>query len=339
MEIKKNIDKKFFVNWTKKIQNIKSESDFFALCKEAVAFQYQNNKVYRQWCKSLSYNIDNISSVNDIPFLPISFYKSFAVTCFEDYEYEDYFLSSGTSSMQRSRHLVYNKDFYIQNTFSCFSQFFSNIEEYCFICLLPNYLEQEHSSLICMMNAFVEKSKYKNSGFYAHNLKDVVTALRHNEKEGIKTILFGVTYALLDLVENYPDLRIKNTIVFETGGMKGRREELPKTEIHRILTESLGIKNIASEYGMCELFSQAYSLQDGVFLVPKQMQVIVKEINDYKNTLSFGKRGIINIVDLCNIDTCCFIQTEDVGRKLSENSFEIIGRLDHSDIRGCNLMY
>ena len=339
MDIKKNIDKTFFDDWTKKMQTIESESDFLALCKVAMEFQYQNNKVYRQWCDSLPYNINNISSVNDIPFLPISFYKSFEVTCFKDCEYEDYFLSSGTSSMQRSRHFVYNKDFYIQNTFSCFSQFFSNIEDYCFICLLPNYLEQQHSSLICMMNAFVKKSKYQNSGFYANNLEDVVKVLIDNENSGINTVLFGVTYALLDLVENFPDLRLKNTVVFETGGMKGRREELPKAEIHNILTRSLGIGSIASEYGMCELFSQAYSLKDGVFFTPKQMQVIVKEINDYKNILDYGKRGILNIIDLCNIDTCCFIQTEDVGRKISENSFEIIGRLDHSDIRGCNLMY
>lgn len=339
MEIKKNIDKTFFADWTRKMQYIESERDFFALCKEAVVFQYQNNKVFKQWCDRLGCDIERVGNIDEIPFLPISFYKNSEITCFEDCEYEDYFLSSGTNSMQRSKHLVYNKDFYIQNTFSCFSQFFSNTEDYCFVCLLPNYLEQEHSSLICMMDAFVKKSKYKNSGFYAHNLKDVVDTLLFNENNNIKTILFGVTYALLDLIEAYPELRLKNSVVFETGGMKGRRKELPKAELHGILTKSLGIKSIASEYGMCELFSQAYSLKDGVFHVPKQMQVVVKEINDYKNTVPFGRRGILNIIDLCNIDTCCFIQTQDVGKKLSDNSFEIIGRLDHSDIRGCNLMY
>ncbi len=333
----KKVDKQFFDTWTKKIQNIETKEDFFVLCREALLFQYENNNVYKKWCDFTYHNIEKIDNIEDIPFLPISFFKNFEITCFKNYDSEDYFLSSGTSSSTRSKHIVYNKDFYINNTFSCFSQFFANVEDYCFICLLPNYLEQEHSSLICMMDAFVQKSKHKQSGFYAHNLDDVYHILLFNEQNEVKTILLGVTYALLDLVEKY-NLNLKHTIVFETGGMKGRRKEMPKSEIHKILKQGFNINNIASEYGMCELFSQAYSLKDGVFYTPKQMHVVVKETNDFKNTL-YNKKGIINVIDLCNIDTCCFIQTQDMGKKLSNNSFEIIGRLDYSDIRGCNLMY
>ncbi|MDO5760597.1 MAG: acyl transferase, partial [Bacteroidota bacterium] len=312
--------------------------DFFDLSKAAFSFQYANNEVYNKWCKLLNCSEKDIKTLEDIPFLPIEFFKNHRVTCFNKEKEEDFFLSSGTSSMQRSQHLVYNKQYYVENTFSCFSQFFDKVENYAYLCLLPNYLEQEHSSLICMMEAFVKKSIYKQSGFYSHNLRQVADILLSNQKNNIPTILFGVTYALMDLAENF-DLHLHNTIVFETGGMKGRRKELPKHEVHNLLKNRFGVEKIASEYGMCELFSQGYSLGDGLFFTPKQMHVAIKEINDYKNTLPAEKRGIINIIDLANISSCCFIQTGDLGIKHSNGGFSILGRMDYADIRGCNLMY
>ncbi len=328
----------FFYLWQKKIKRIKTQEDFFALSKEAFLFQYTNNKIYQQWCNLLDCKVENINSLDDIPFLPIEFFKKQEITCFASTTPEDFFLSSATGSMQRSKHLVYDKRYYIENTFDCFAQFFSDVERYAFICLLPNYLEQEHSSLICMMEAFVKKSLYKQSGFYAHNLQEVVKVLQYNERLRIPTILFGVTYALLDLAENY-ELNLKNTLVFETGGMKGRRKEMPKQLVHKILEQNLGVNNIFSEYGMCELFSQSYSKGKGIFFCPRQMKVQIIEINDYKNTLHAGGKGIINIIDLANISSCCFIRTQDMGMQYDNGGFSILGRVDYSDIRGCNLMY
>lgn len=332
------VSKDFLKNWQKKIVKIQNRNDFFSLSKEAFLFQYNSNEVYRRWCDLLKCDIGKIDSFEDIPFLPIEFFKSHNVTCLPEQKAEDYFLSSGTVSMERSKHLIYNKNYYIENTFDCFSQFFRTIENYAFICLLPNYLEQEHSSLICMMDAFVKRSNYKQSGFYAHNLQDVANILLENKRQNIPTVLFGVTYALLDLAENY-DLNLSDTIIFETGGMKGRRQELPKGEVHNILKQRFKVSNIASEYGMCELFSQAYSKGNGVFYAPRQMNVFIKEINDYKHLLTENKRGIINIIDLANIYSCCFIETQDLGIKFANKSFSILGRVEYSDIRGCNLLY
>ncbi|MBR1769162.1 MAG: acyltransferase [Bacteroidales bacterium] len=329
---------KFFYDWTQKIENIKNEKDFFNLCLEALRFQYERCEVFQRWCNLLNYKIESITNYNEIPFLPISFFKTHRVTCFDNLQEEDYFLSSGTGSLIRSKHLVYNKDFYLENTVSCFSQFFSDLEDYSFICLLPNYIEQGHSSLICMTDYFIRKSKHKTSGFYSHDLQSVIAALEYNKEHNIKTILFGVTYALLDLAENY-ETNLKDTVIFETGGMKGRRKEMTKEEVHKILKKRLNVQNIASEYGMCELFSQAYSRGGGVFKTPKQMKTIIKEVNDYRHSLPQKRTGVINIIDLANISTCCFIQTQDLGKKTEDGDFEIMGRLDYSDIRGCNLMY
>lgn len=332
------VSKEFLKEWRQKLNKIQSQNDFFSLSKEAFVFQYNNNEIYRKWCDLLKCDARKINSFEDIPFLPIELFKSHNITCSVQQKEEDYFLSSGTASLQRSKHLVYSKDYYIENTFDCFSQFFKGVENYAFICLLPNYLEQGHSSLICMMDAFVKKSHYKQSGFYANDLKEVANILLDNKRQNIPTILFGVTYALLDLAENY-ELNLSNTIIFETGGMKGRRKELPKKEVHDILKQRFNVSNIASEYGMCELFSQAYSKGNGVFFTPKQMSVFIKEINDYKNILTENKRGIINIIDLANITSCCFIETQDLGIKFANKSFGILGRVEYSDIRGCNLMY
>jgi len=317
--------------------SIKNEKDFSLLTLETFAYQYANNKVYNQWCNLLG--ISNILSISDIPFLPISFFKTHPITTQSDITAEDYFLSSGTTSANRSKHLVYSKQKYINNTINCFEQFFDKVSQYSYICLLPSYLEQEHSSLICMMDAFVKRSKYSQSGFFKEELWQVIDLLEYNKKNLIPTILFGVTYALLDLIQLQRLSLNTNTIVFETGGMKGKREEMPKKELHNVLKEGFGVDHIASEYGMCELFSQAYATKEGKFRTPSQMQVYIKPINDPMGENLIEQKGIINIIDLANRDTCSFIQTEDIGIMHADGSFEILGRLDNSDIRGCNLMY
>lgn len=328
----------FFKEWSNNLNEIKNQEDFETLAIKAFKFQYQNNSVYRQWCDYTCKEIESIKKVSQIPFLPISFFKTKDISSGKEMSAEDYFLSSGTTSMQRSKHIIYDKEFYIQNTFNCFEQFFGKVENFCYLCLLPNYLEQTHSSLICMMDAFVKKSKYKESGFFKDNLKEVASIIKKNEEQGIKTILFGVTYALLDLLE-IQSFQLKNTIIFETGGMKGRRKEISKTELHEILSKGFGIDSISSEYGMCELLSQAYSLGNGLYKTPKQMRICIREVNDRKSNNLVNHSGVINIIDLANIATCCFIETEDVGRMNEKGEFEILGRLDHSALRGCNLMY
>ncbi len=319
-----------------KILNIKDKKEFQTLALEIFHHQYKNNIVYRQWCDLVCKG--PVVDVRDIPFLPISFFKTHNVSTLDANLAEDYFLSSGTSNMTRSKHNVFSKQFYIDNTISCFEQFYDKTSSYCYICLLPNYLEQQHSSLICMMDNFVKASRYKHSGFFKDNLIDVADILAENEHFGIESVLFGVTYALLDLIE-LKKMQLKNTIVFETGGMKGRRQETSKKELHKILKTGFGIESIASEYGMCELFSQAYAIKDGIFHTPKQMQVVIKPINDPMGENLVNHNGIINIIDLANVDTCSFIQTEDIGLQHEDGSFEIIGRIDHSALRGCNLMY
>ena len=316
--------------------HIKDEKDFKTYALDVYSYQYKNNKVYRRWCELTQ--TKRVEDICDIPFLPVSFFKTHNVTSMEEKEPEDYFLSSGTVNMTRSRHNVYSKQHYIDNTFNCFEQFYGKVYNYCYVCLLPNYMEQSHSSLICMMDAFVGRSIYKQSGFFKDNVKDVIEVLENNESNGIKTVLFGVTYALLDLIA-VKKFHFRHTIVFETGGMKGRRKEVAKKELHAILKEGFGVENIASEYGMCELFSQAYAVRNGLFQTPEQMKVLIRPINDPKGECLIERSGIINIIDLANIDTCSFIQTEDVGLKHKDSSFEIIGRLSHSDLRGCNLMY
>ena len=322
--------------------NIKTEKDFAQAALGAFKLQFARNKVYNQWCKLTGIKSENDVSLEDIyknnvPFLPINFFKTHDIKS-TDRPCEDYFLSSGTGNMSRSRHNVFDKNLYLKNAEHCFNHFFKNTEDYCYIFLLPNYMEQQHSSLICMADYFAKKSKYKSSSFFKNPDSDAVKLLESNERSGIPTVLFGVTYALLDMAEKQT-FNLKHTIVFETGGMKGRRQEMPKTEVHNILKKRFGIENIASEYGMCELFSQAYSVKDGKFFCPPQMNVAVNEINDPKSKDITDKNGIINIIDLANIDTCCFIQTEDVGQKHSDGSFSITGRLDRSALRGCNLMY
>lgn len=320
-----------------KIFDIRNEDDFEKLSLDIFSFQYERNKVYKEWCELMKKDPSNVKALYDIPFLPISFFKTHKVVSFQEKPVH-FFKSSGTTGKNTSNHFIYSLEIYEKSFTKCFEQFFSKTEEYCFIALLPNYLEQGNSSLIYMIEHLIRQSKYKESGFYNGSLSEVVNTLNYCEGKKIKTILFGVTYALLDLIE-IETLELKNTIVFETGGMKGRRKEILREELHKILCEGFGVKSIASEYGMCELFSQAYSKGKGIFYCPNQMKVLIRDTYDPLSFIGKNKTGGINIIDLANIYSCSFIETEDLGKTYQDKSFELLGRIDNTTTRGCNLMY
>lgn len=321
-----------------RIFSIKNEIEFEELALEVFHFQYENNKVYNLWSNLMKVNPREVKSIFQIPFLPISFFKTHDVISFRKEESVHFFKSSGTTGLQTSKHYIYDLEIYERSFIKCFEEFYSKVEDYCFIALLPNYLEQGNSSLVYMIDNLIKKSKYKESGFYQDSLEGVIQKLKELEQKNIKTILFGVTYALLDLIE-IEKLSLKNTIVFETGGMKGRRKEIIRNSLHEILCEGFSLKSISSEYGMSELFSQAYSKSDGIFFCPKHMKVIIRDTYDPLSYIGNMKTGGINVIDLANIYSCSFIETEDLGKTFADNSFELLGRIDNTTTRGCNLMY
>lgn len=302
-------------------------------------FRYQatENEVYRQYIKALKINVDNIKQLEQIPFLPIEFFKTHIIIT--DYRLQiadcKIFTSSGTTGSIQSKHYVNDIRIYEKSYRKGFEYFYGNIEEYCILALLPSYLEREGSSLIYMMDDLIKKSKHPESGFYLNNYDELLLKLK--QLQGQKILLLGVTYALLDLVEK-KDLNLKNTIIMETGGMKGKREELVREELHERLCKGFGVDVIHSEYGMTELLSQAYSKGNGVFTCPPWMKILIRDTNDPFTILPDNKTGGINVIDLANINSCSFIATQDLGRALSDNSFEVLGRFDNSDIRGCNLL-
>lgn len=316
---------------------IESENDFRELSLEIFAHQYHSNQTYKQWCELLGRNPQNTTNIEQIPFLPISFFRTHKVVSFSE-EPKGFFKSSGTTSNLQSKHWIRDYDIYERSFTKAFERFFGKADDYCFLAMLPNYQEQSNSSLIYMIDRLIKSSRAKDSGFYPYELDKVARLLIENEEENIKTILFGVSYALLDLAEKHR-FNLKHTTVFETGGMKGRRKEISKRELHSILCNAFGTDSIASEYGMCELFSQAYAVSDGSFRCPPWLKVSIKETNDPFSECKQGKSGIINIIDHANIDSCSFIATEDLGRINTDGSFEVLGRADNSVIKGCNLMY
>lgn len=299
-------------------------------------FQYENNSVYREFCDFLDTDTQKVKSLQQIPFLPIQFFKSHDVVSNSD-AIQETFTSSGTTGMITSKHLVTDASLYEQSYRNAFSDFYGNIEDYVVLALLPSYLERSGSSLIYMVKDLIELSNNENSGFYLHNYDELITKLIELDNSGQNVILFGVTYALLDLVEKQK-FRLKNTIIMETGGMKGKRKEMIREELHEILCDGFGVQSIHSEYGMTELLSQAYSLGDGIFECPAWMQILTRDTEDALTYVDYGKTGGINVIDLANINSCSFIATQDLGKKYPDNSFEVLGRFDNSDIRGCNLM-
>lgn len=282
-----------------------------------------------------------VTSVEKIPFLPIRFFKSMAVKTTE-FEPENIFESSGTTGENTSRHYVKSNAVYRESFLKGFTHFYGRPQEWCILGLLPGYLERSNSSLVYMVNELKDISAKDCSGFYLYDHEKLYKTLVHNEIMAQPTLLIGVTYALLDFAEKYP-MVLKYTTVMETGGMKGRREELTREEIHKILKDSFGIKTIHSEYGMTELLSQAYSKKKGLFHCAPWMKVLLREHND-PLTLRVNKKeasavtGLINIIDLANFYSCCFVATDDVGRLYKNESFEVLGRQDQGDLRGCSLL-
>jgi len=317
-----------------KIFSISSEVEFEKMAIEVFNFQYLNNSVYKQYCDYLSIDRSKISKISEIPFLPISFFKTHHVSCGDAKTSEKMFSSSGTTGMITSSHYVKDIEIYEQSFIKGFEYFYGNVDDYIVLGLLPSYLEREGSSLIYMVDKLIELSNNSHSGFFLDDYEGLLKIIAEH-KSTKKIILLGVSYALLDLVEKYnPDL--SSCIIMETGGMKGKRKEIPKNELHSILKTGLNVNEIHSEYGMTELLSQAYALKEGKFKLPKWMKVLTREYND-PFTYTTKKSGGLNIIDLANVYSCSFIATQDLG-KIHSDYFEVLGRFDNSDIRGCNLL-
>jgi len=321
---------------TEDIFTISSKREFEKLTLKVFRYQYDNNKVYQEFCNYLNKDKSNVKTILDIPFLPIQFFKSHEIISTTN-PVQEIFTSSGTTGMQTSKHFVTDVALYEQSYRNGFSEFYGNIEDYCVLALLPSYLEREGSSLIYMVQDLIQSSNHPDSGFYLNNYEELIAKLIALDQSGQNVILIGVTYALLDLIERHT-FQLKNTIIMETGGMKGKRKEMIREELHAILSRGFGVPVIHSEYGMTELLSQAYSLGNGIFECPPWMQILIRDTEDALSYVSNGKTGGINVIDLANVNSCSFIATQDLGKKYPNHSFEVLGRFDHSDIRGCNLM-
>ena len=318
------------------IFNINSQSQFEEIALKIFRHQFENNKVYRSFCDLLYKHPSEVKTIKEIPFLPIQFFKSHSVIS-SIKGIQETFTSSGTTGKISSKHFVADIDLYEQSFRKGFQHFYGNIEDYVVLALLPSYLERDGSSLIYMVNDMIANSKQPESGFYLNNLDTLKNTLIDLVSRNKKTLLIGVSFALLDFVETYR-LELKNTIIMETGGMKGKRKELIRAELHETLKQGFGVNTIHSEYGMTELLSQAYSRGNSLFKTPPWMQVLTRDTEDALTIQAYGKTGGINIIDLANINSCAFIATQDLGKVYKDGTFEVMGRFDNSDIRGCNLM-
>ncbi|CAA0235333.1 putative acyl-protein synthetase [Tenacibaculum maritimum] len=319
-----------------KIFNIKNNSQFTQAALEIFKHQFTNNKVYRSFCDLLYIHPSDVKKIEEIPFLPIQFFKTKKIISSQE-EIQATFTSSGTTGKNISKHLITDLSWYTTSYLKGFEYFYGNIEEYAILALLPNYLERKGSSLVHMTNDLINRSKHPESGFYLNNLGELAKKLKNLDQNGQKTLLIGVSFALLDLIENH-QFDLKNTIIMETGGMKGRRKELIRNELHEILSKGFGVQKIHSEYGMTELLSQAYSNGNGIFTCPPWMKILTRHTDDPLTILTSERSGGMNVIDLANYNSCSFIATQDLGKNHSDGHFEIIGRFDNSDIRGCNLM-
>jgi hypothetical protein len=317
-----------------------NDDDFNQLAIEIFQFQYHFNTVYRSYCDALGINPAEIKKISTIPFLPIQFYKTKEIVS-TSFIHETIFESSGTTGSIKSRHVIKDVKIYAESFLKNFELFYGAPENYCIIGLLPSYLERENSSLVYMVNRLIENSRHHKSGFYLNDFNKLQETLLENEYHQQQTLLIGVSFALLDFAEQYP-MQLKHTIVMETGGMKGRKKEMIRSAFHEILQSKLGMENIHSEYGMTELLSQAYSKKDGLFSSPPWMKVLIRAEDDPFDVNYINEKkilsGAVNIIDLANLYSCSFIATDDCGKLHPNGSFEITGRLDNSDIRGCSLM-
>jgi hypothetical protein len=306
-----------------------------AAALELFHYQYQHNSVYHQWCSLLGINTAAINNTQQIPFLPISFFKTHKIIT-GNVQPQMSFTSSGTTQTINSHHYIHNINIYKESFTKAFSLFYGDVQDWCIIGLLPAYLERNNSSLVYMVNDLIQQSKHEWSGFYLYDFEKLRATLLQSEKSKQKTLLSGVTFALLDFAAAFP-MQLQHTVVMETGGMKGRKKELTRNEVHAVLKQQFGVAAIHSEYGMTELLSQAYSKAAGIFYCPPWMRVLVRDEEDPLKVSASGK-GILNIIDLANIESCAFIATDDAGIVHEAGAFEVWGRVDNSDIRGCSLL-
>ncbi|MEN1785617.1 MAG: acyl transferase [Bacteroidota bacterium] len=311
-------------------------TDFATKALSLFRYQWKKNEVYRTFCDHLKVNPDSVTKPEAIPFLPIEFFKSHTVltgSCTP----QTVFTSSGTTGVEVSKHHICDLQVYEQGFQDTFHRFYGDISEYCLLALLPSYLERKGSSLVHMVSGLIQKTGHPDSGFYLNDLEALAQKLKQLEAKGTKTLLIGVSFALLDLAAAL-SLPLKHTVVMETGGMKGRRKEMIREDLHRTLQQAFGEYPIHSEYGMTELLSQAYSKGEGVFYAPPWMRVFSRDTSDPLKMNAHGKTGGLNIIDLANVHSCAFIATQDLGKVRADGAFEVLGRFDHADIRGCNLM-
>lgn len=316
--------------------SIGNEQQFNGAALQVFRFQAEHCTVYKEFITNLGVKPADVTGIEKIPFLPISFFKSHEVVSGTD-AVQITFTSSGTTGMINSKHLVTDISWYEESFRRAFEIFYGDVKDYCVLALLPSYLEREGSSLIYMAQDLVTRSENVDSGFYLYNQDELYQQLKMQQLVGKPTLLIGVTFALLGFVEQY-QLNFPELIIMETGGMKGRRKEMIREELHQILCKGFGVKSIHSEYGMTELLSQAYSKGEGIFNCPPWMRIITRDTNDPMSKLSGTQTGGINVIDLANINSCSFIATQDLGKVYGDGSFEVLGRFDNSDIRGCNLL-
>jgi len=310
-------------------------ANFFSKALSLMQYQAENNAVYNEWVRSMKVQLDTVHALDEIPFLPIHFFKTHAI--FSGRECPAFhFESSGTTQDIVSKHFVKELSVYEQSFMQCFQQFYGSPKDYCILGLLPSYLERQHSSLVYMTDHLIQASANSSSGFYLYDFKKLNETLAAMENTHQKTLLIGVSYALMDFVDAYPQ-KLNHTIVMETGGMKGRKQELTKPALHAYLADGFGVQHIHSEYGMTELLSQAYSKGDGIYTCPPWMKVLVADESD-PTALNATGRGVLHIIDLANVNSCAFIATEDIGMVYPDGSFEVQGRLDQSARRGCSLL-
>lgn len=324
-----------FNSLTNRIKTLQGH-EFESLALEVFELQFLSNEIYQEWCTSLGKTPKKVHRLEDIPFLPIEFFKSHSIKT-GNWHAQAVFESSGTTGMQSSKHYVSNEEFYLENCVHAFEARYGSLSDYVILALLPSYLERGSSGLVSMVNRFIQLTKSVDSGFYLNELQSLSSKLLQLKEQDQKVMLWGVTFALLDFAEKY-SMDFPELIIMETGGMKGRREEMVRSEVHDELKKSFGVAQVHSEYGMTELFSQAYSQGDGIFHPSSTMRVIGRDINDPLSYPSMNRTVALNIIDLANLYTCSFIETKDLGTIYNEGAFEVRGRMDNSDIRGCNLM-
>ena len=316
--------------------SINNKEQFEQTALPVFRYQAENCAIYRQFLDGLKIDLERVDTVEKIPFLPIEFFKSHRILSSNN-TVEVTFTSSGTTGMVTSSHQVTDKTWYEDSFRNAFRLFYGDIRDYTVLALLPSYLEREGSSLIYMVDDLIKQSDNQDSGFFLYNHEELYQQLIKQQGAQKPTLLIGVTFGLLDFIEQY-NIHFPGLIVMETGGMKGRRKEMIREELHDVLCKGFGVSAIHSEYGMTELLSQAYSKGDGIFECPPWMQIIIRDTNDPMTALSIGKTGGINVIDLANINSCSFIATQDLGKTYADGSFEVLGRFDQSDIRGCNLL-